>query len=162
MFERCRRDAIEKLAPLKQSMKEQQTAMVQLLDQQFTSNKFTKIQQEKLTYLIVELCEELLCGDDNAELKAMYNQYTESDYDNEAAKEQGVANEFMKSMFEKEFGVDLDDDDIDLQNPQTTAERLAAKSNSWRPKQKRPQPLALNAKNPPNNWQKKPGSGRSC
>ncbi len=127
MFERCRRDAIEKLAPLKQSMKEQQTAMVQLLDQQFTSNKFTKIQQEKLTYLIVELCEELLCGDDNAELKAMYNQYTESDYDSEAAKEQGVANEFMKSMFEKEFGVDLDDDDIDLQNPQTTAERLAAK-----------------------------------
>jgi len=127
MFERCQRDAAEKLAPLKQSMKEQQTAMVQLLDQQFTSNKFTRIQQEKLTHIIVELCEELLCSDDNAELKAMYNKYTESDYDTEVEEEQGVANEFMKSMFEKEFGIALDDDDIDLQNPQATAERLAAK-----------------------------------
>ncbi|MDR4653146.1 MAG: molecular chaperone DnaJ [Nitrosomonas sp.] len=127
MFERCRRDAVEKLAPLKQSMKEQQTAMVQLLDRQFTSNKFTQIQQEKLTHIIVELCEELLCSDDNAELKAMYNKYTQSDYDTEAEEEQDVTTEFMKSMFEKEFGIVLDDDDIDLQNPQATAERLTAK-----------------------------------
>ena len=127
MFERCQRDAVEKLAPLKQSMKEQQTAMVQLLDRQFTSNKFTQIQQEKLTHIIVELCEELLCSDDNAELKAMYNKYTQSDYDTEAEEEQGVTTEFMKSMFEKEFGIVLDDDDIDLQNPQATAERLTAK-----------------------------------
>lgn len=127
MFERCQRDAVEKLAPLKQSMKEQQTAMVQLLDRQFTSNKFTQIQQEKLTHIIVELCEELLCSDDNAELKAMYNKYTQSDYDTEAEEEQDVTTEFMKSMFEKEFGIVLDDDDIDLQNPQATAERLTAK-----------------------------------
>lgn len=127
MFERCQRDAVEKLAPLKQSMKEQQTAMVQLLDRQFTSNKFTQIQQEKLTHIIVELCEELLCSDDNAELKAMYNKYTQSDYDTEAEEEQDVTTEFMKSMFEKEFGIVLDDDDIDLENPQATAERLTAK-----------------------------------
>ena len=127
MFERCQRDAVEKLAPLKQSMKEQQTAMVQLLDRQFTSNKFTRTQQEKLTHIIVELCEELLCSDDNAELKAMYNKYTQSDYDTEAEEEQDVTTEFMKSMFEKEFGIVLDDDDIDLQNPQATAERLTAK-----------------------------------
>lgn len=127
MFERCQRDAVEKLAPLKQSMKEQQTAMVQLLDRQFTSNKFTRTQQEKLTHIIVELCEELLCSDDNAELKTMYNKYTQSNYDTEAEEEQDVATEFMKSMFEKEFGIVLDDDDIDLQNPQATAERLTAK-----------------------------------
>lgn len=127
MFERCQRDAVEKLAPLKQSMKEQQTAMVQLLDRQFTSNKFTQIQQEKLTHIIVELCEELLCSDDNAELKTMYNKYTQSNYDTEAEEEQDVTTEFMKSMFEKEFGIALDDDDIDLQNPQATAERLTAK-----------------------------------
>ncbi|MDR4520415.1 MAG: molecular chaperone DnaJ [Nitrosomonas sp.] len=127
MFERCQRDAVEKLAPLKQSMKEQQTAMVQLLDRQFNSNKFTRNQQEKLTHIIVELCEELLCSDDNAELKSMYNKYTQSDYDTEAEEEQDVKTEFMKSMFEKEFGIVLDDDDIDLQNPQATAERLTAK-----------------------------------
>lgn len=127
MFERCQRDAVEKLAPLKQSMKEQQTAMVQLLDRQFTSNKFTRTQQEKLTHIIVEFCEELLCSDDNAELKAMYNKYTQSDYDSEVEEEQDVTTEFMKSMFEKEFGIALDDDDIDLENPQATAERLTAK-----------------------------------
>lgn len=127
MFERCQRDAVEKLAPLKQCMKEQQTAMVQLLDRQFTSNKFTRTQQEKLTHIIVEFCEELLCSDDNAELKAMYNKYTQSDYDSEVEEEQDVTTEFMKSMFEKEFGIALDDDDIDLENPQATAERLTAK-----------------------------------
>ena len=50
-FERCRTDAVGKLEPLKQSMREQQTAMAHLLDQQFTANKFTKTQQEKLTHL---------------------------------------------------------------------------------------------------------------
>ena len=126
-FERCRTDAVDKLEPLKQSMREQQTAMAHLLDQQFTANKFTKTQQEKLTHLIVELCEELLRSGDNDELKAMYNKYTASDYDTEAEEEQMMANEFMKSMLENEFGVTLDDDDFDLTNPQATAERLAEK-----------------------------------
>lgn len=126
-FERCRHDALDKLDPLKQTMSEHQTAMVHLLDQQFTGNKFTKTQQEKLIHLIVELCEELLRDADNAELKAIYNKYTESDYDTEAEEEQAMANEFMKSMIESEFGVELDPDEFDPNNPQATAERLFEK-----------------------------------
>ncbi len=126
-FERCRTDAIDKLEPLKHTMREQQTAMAHLLDQQFTANKFNKLQQEKLTHLITELCEALLREADNAELKAMYNKYTASDYDTEAAEEQAQANAFMKSMLESEFGVELDPDEFDPNNPQATAERLFEK-----------------------------------
>ena len=126
-FSRCQQDAVEKLEPLKKTLHEHQIEMVNLLDQQFTGNKFTISQQEKLSHLIAETCEGLLQVADNAELKTLYNQYSGGDYDSEALEEQDMANDFIKTMLEREFGVSLDDDEFDVDNPQATVERLAEK-----------------------------------
>ncbi|MBJ6609306.1 MAG: molecular chaperone DnaJ [Candidatus Thiothrix moscowensis] len=126
-FNAVRQEAAEKLEPLRATMHEQQRAMADLLDQQFTSHKFTTNQQEKLSHLICELCEELLRRKDDDTLKTLYNKYSGGDYDSEAQEEQAMANDFIKSMLEQEFGVMLDDDELDMSNPQATAARLAEK-----------------------------------
>lgn len=122
-----RQQAADKLEPLKTTLRGHQLEMARLLDQQFTANKFTANQQDKLSHLISETCEELLQFEDHAELKTLYNKYSGGDYDSEAEEEQAMANDFIKSMLEQEFGVKLDDDEFDMSNPHITAERLAEK-----------------------------------
>lgn len=118
------REAAEKLEPLQKTMQEHQTSMALLLDQQFTSHKFTANQQDKLSHLICTICEELLRTGDNDTLKTLYNQYSGGDYDSEAQAEEDIAADLFKSVMEQEFGVSLDDQEFDLGNPQATAERL--------------------------------------
>ena len=97
----CRQDAVEKLEPLKTTLHEQQIAMVKLLDQQFTSHKFSMNLQDKLSYLILDTCEDLLELDNNAELKTLYNKYSGGDYDAEMQAEQGIADDFIRDRQEK-------------------------------------------------------------
>lgn len=123
-FSQVHQQAVDKLEPLKKTLQEHQTAMVRLLDQQFTSHKFTTNQQDKLSHLISNTCEDLLQSEDSEELKTLYNKYSGSDYDSEAQEEQEMATDFIKSMLEREFGVSLEDDEFDMDNPQATAERL--------------------------------------
>ncbi len=123
-FATVRQEAVEKLEPLRKTMHECQTDMANLLDQQFTSHKFTLNQQEKLSHLISELCEELLRSGDNDDLKTLYNKYSGGDYDTEALEEEEMAADLLKSVMEQQFGVSLEDDEFDLKNPEATAERL--------------------------------------
>lgn len=123
-FAMARQEAVEKLEPLRKTMHGCQTDMANLLDQQFTSHKFTRNQQEKLSFLISDLCEELLRSGDDDNLKTLYNKYSGGDYDTEAQEEEEMAADLFKSVMEQQFGVSLDDDDFDLSNPEATAERL--------------------------------------
>ncbi len=126
-FERCQQDAVTKLEPLKKTLEEQQLAMIKLLDQQFTSHKFTANQQEKLSHLITDTCEDLLQSDDSDELKTLYNKYSGGDYDAEALEEQNMAADFLKQMMERELGITIEDGDFDPNEPEASAERLFAK-----------------------------------
>lgn len=123
-FHRVRQEAAEKLEPLRQTLREHQTAMAKLLDQQFISHKFTANQQEKLSHIISEISEELLQFTDDADLKTLYNQYSGGDYDSEAQEEQDMAADMLKSMMEQQFGISIEDDEFDVNDPQATAERL--------------------------------------
>ncbi len=126
-FNTVRQEAVEKLEPLRKTLREQQTDMANLLDQQFTSHKFTTNQQDKLSHLICELSGELLRHADNDDLKSLYNKYSGGDYDSEAQEEQDMAANFIKSMMEQEFGISIDDGEFDVNDPQATAERLFSK-----------------------------------
>ena len=126
-FSRCQQDAATKLEPLKKTLQEQQVAMVKLLDQQFTSHKFTANQQEKLSHLITETCEDLLQTDGSDELKTLYNKYSGGDYDTEAQEEQDMAADFLKQMMERELGITIEDGEFDPNDPEASAERLFAK-----------------------------------
>lgn len=144
-FELCSRDFAEKLEPLRKTLHERQAELVLLLDQQFTSHKFTASQQDKLTHLITEMCEELISLHQRDDLKAIFNKYSAEDFDSLDQANDDMALGMMKEMFEEEFGVLLDDAEFDIKDPQGTAKRLAEKfkqqqEHAEQKKAKRPQP----------------------
>ncbi|MEN9501204.1 MAG: hypothetical protein RI964_489 [Pseudomonadota bacterium] len=124
---RCQRDAQEKLEPLRQQLHEQQAKMVELLDQQFTSHKFTPNQAEKIAHIITETCEELISLNQRDDLKALFNKYSVEDFDAVDQASDAMAMDFMKAMFEQELGITMDDEAFDINDPQGTVERLHEK-----------------------------------
>lgn len=85
---------------------ELQIRLVHRLDQAVEQKDFTRSEKRMLRELIAELAGEILTGRDDAELKAIYNRHSKSDYDSEEAAQLQV----MKGMFEDMFGLDLGDD----------------------------------------------------
>jgi hypothetical protein len=97
------------LVPLMATGAELQVKLVHTLDRAAAQKELTRTERRKLTELLVDLAGELLMERDDAELKAIYNKHSQSDYDSEEAAEL----QDMKDMFEGMFGVDLGDDEID-------------------------------------------------
>ena len=125
--EQCSRDAVEKLEPLRKTLYSHQADMVWLLDQQFTNQKFTASQRAKLTHLITKTCEELIAFNQRDDLKDIFNKYSADDFDSLDQANEDLTREMMKAMFEENFGLSLDEADLDLNDPKGTAERLAGK-----------------------------------
>lgn len=126
---RCQQEAATKLEPLRKTLSEHQAEMALLLDQMFTSHKFTHSQQEKIAHLICETCEELITLHRRDDLKPLYNRYSADDFDALAQEDEAMAAEMLKEMMQQEFGIALDDEelDFDLNDPQAAAERIAEK-----------------------------------
>jgi hypothetical protein len=120
-----------KLEPLKQSLYEQQAVMVKLLDYLYKTEKFARNQQEKIANLIMQMCNELITMAGRDDLKSLYNQYSETDYDAEVIADKLLEAQLLKDMFEAQFGVTLDDsDELDFADPDKVAARLHEKHAS--------------------------------
>lgn len=90
--------------PLKRTCTDLQIRMVRSLDEAYEHEGLTKPERRKISVLIIELAGDLI--DEDASLKAMYNKYSGSDFDREAAAQAAE----MKSRLEAVLGVDLGDD----------------------------------------------------
>jgi len=123
----------EKLIPLRAAFADSQAEMVALLDTLFLNHKFTKQQQSKIVHLITEICSELMRQHGRDDLKALYARYSGSNYDDVIQGEREMANDFLKSMFEEEYGVELGDEEFDISDPEGTARRLQQKMEEQRP-----------------------------
>lgn len=121
----CQQKVAGKLVPLQETYSGHQTSMVHLIDSLATTHKFTRNQQEKIAHLITTLCEELISRQGREDLKAVYNRYSELDFDEIASEGDEMAASLLKGMFEQEFGIELDMDDFDLSDPQGVADKLA-------------------------------------
>ena len=116
-----------RLHPLQKTYSEHQTELVILLDNFYTSQKFSRSQQDKIKYLILEVCEELIGTHGRDDMKAFYNRYSERDFDSQVQQDAAMQNDFMKSMFEQAFDITLDENELDFSDPMKTAEQLADK-----------------------------------
>lgn len=143
---RCQQETITKLEPLWKTLSEHQAEMALLLDRMFTRHKFTRRQQEKLAYLICETCDELISQHQREDMKPLYNRYSGDDFDAQAQETDEMAADLMKRMMQEEFGIELDDDEMefDPRDPRGAAERLAEKfrqqqeqAEAARPKRKK-------------------------
>jgi hypothetical protein len=124
---RCRQESAATLEPLKNILSEHQAEMAELLDHQCQTRKLTRGQHEKVAHLISEICAELINLRGRDDMKPLYNQYSGSDFDAEVEAGSAMHGEFIRAVFEQEFGIALDDGELDLSDPQATMERLAEK-----------------------------------
>lgn len=106
------------LLPLTKGLMDIQVEFLHSLDRASDHKEMKKSERGMIASLIVDLAGDLLFARDDAELKAVYNKHSHSDYDKkEAADIKG-----MKAMMEDVLGVDLGDD-FDMSSPEDLFKR---------------------------------------
>jgi hypothetical protein len=109
------------LVPLVEASVDLQVKLVHCLDRASDQKGLTGPERRKIASVITELAGELAAERDDAELKAIYNRHSRSDYDSdEAAAMKGV-----KSVLEEVLGFELGDD-LDISSPEDMLARAQA------------------------------------
>ncbi len=111
------------ITPLFEELREQQAALARALDGLYGNKLFKKKDQEKIAYLICDLAMQLIEIEGYEDFKALYNQYSEIDFDSEQADMQAATSELMKSMLEMQFGKTIEEE---LNTPEEVAEFITA------------------------------------
>lgn len=112
---------VSDLLPLQETEMKLQIQLAQALDLSYGQKGVTKGEKRKLSVIIVDLAGEALERQEQEELKALYNKYSQSDFDTEeAAHLEGV-----KSMLEEILGMDLGTD-VDMRSPEDVLKQVEA------------------------------------
>jgi len=115
------RKYLSEFVPLEQVSIDLRTKLVHRLDQAFAQKGLTKSERRTIAELISDLTGELVAASDDPELKTIFNRYSESDFDREAAAEL----DDMKSALEAMLGVELGDD-VDMSSAEDVLQRARA------------------------------------
>jgi hypothetical protein len=86
-------------------------AMVDLLDRSYPDAVFSKADRKTLGQLICEIAGDLIEGGSHEDLKPLYNRYSRSDFDAEAAAVDAQSAAALRSMMER-FGMEFGDADV--------------------------------------------------
>jgi len=123
--------------------------MVYALDRQYADKLFKKRDKEKIGHLISDICDDLISEYGIEELKPLHDKYSDFEYDALKQDADELAGEFLKSMVQDLYGVDLGDDlDVsspekfhaflrDLQEKETENQRHSVNSQTKRKKTKK-------------------------
>lgn len=109
------------LVPLVEALEALQARMAYSLDRAIGLKGITKTERSKIAHLITSLARELLDGRDDAELKALFNKHSRTDYDDEEA----ASLKDTQSALEEMLGVELGDD-VDMNSPEDLLKRVEA------------------------------------
>lgn len=109
------------LVPLVETLEALQARMAYSLDRAIGLKGITKTERSKIAHLITRLTRELLDGHDDAELKALFNKHSRTDYDEEEA----ASLKDTQSALEEMLGVELGDD-VDMNSPADILKRVEA------------------------------------
>ena len=116
-----RRRCAGELVPREARQADLQAGLARALHAAHGQKGVTAAERRKLSLLIVELAASVLEARDDAEMKALYNQHGETDYD----AEEEAADADLKAMLEGIFGVELGDD-VDMRSPEAVAAHMEA------------------------------------
>ena len=100
--------------------------MVKLLDRAYENKLFKKTDKAKLRHLIIDITAELIAEHGLVELKDLHDRYSEVDFDSFQQEGEALAGDFLKSMMENMYGIEIDAD-IDLTSPEQMADLLHEK-----------------------------------
>jgi hypothetical protein len=100
--------------------------LAQLLDRAYEDRQFKKKDKNKLAYIVEEIVSSLITRESSADIKALYNKYTESDFDTDRQEAEAEAADILKSMAETLFDMELPDD-FDMSSPENIQAAMAEK-----------------------------------
>ena len=100
--------------------------MAQLLDRAYENKLFKKTDKAKLRHLITDITAELIAEHGLAELKDLHDKHSDVDFDTFQQEGDALAGDFLKTMMEDMYGVEIDGD-IDLSSPEQMADLLHEK-----------------------------------
>jgi hypothetical protein len=105
--------------PLLDKFKGLQAAMVLALDQALERHKLTKPERRFVAEVICDVAEPLVAQSDDAVMKAIYNKYSDIDFDAQEA----AAAKSMQAAMSQMFGVEIDEA-ADVSSPQDVLEQV--------------------------------------
>lgn len=103
--------------PLEEALSNHKSEWVQLLDKFYDMPLFKKTDKLKMKHLICELSENLITEFNKDDLKALFNKYSDDDYDTIKQQAESAVGDLMKNIAEGMFNVDLGDD-VDISSPE--------------------------------------------
>lgn len=117
-FPRLHQRFESEITPLIRSYQSQRAELVRVFDHAFRSGNFRKRENDKLKHLIIEIGFELIDGHGFDDLKPIYDLYNDQPFDEEKAEMLAENQEMAREMFKNIMGIELDDEELDLENPE--------------------------------------------
>ena len=112
--------------PLRDSYAGFQAQMVELLDSHYVNNRFSRLQKEKVSHIIKDICVELINDHGRDDLKPIANRHSDIDFDDQQEQMKAMGGDVLRAMLESEFGIDPGDVELDMDDPYGTAEKLGS------------------------------------
>lgn len=111
---------VKKAAPLYALYREKRIEMAYLLDRHMADPLLKKTHRAKVTEILVNMLANLIAEEHNDDLVRLYDTYSQTSFSEEQADEE----EFIKSVAEDLFGIDMTD--VPLDSPEAMADALEA------------------------------------
>jgi len=138
----------EQAAPLFARYREKRIEMTQLLDRHMSDPMLKKTHRGKVTEMLLDMLASLIAEEHDDALVRLYDMYSDASFSEEQAQEQ----EFIQSVAEEFFGIDMTD--VPLDSPEAMAQAFEAqfaqaevhRENGARPHKKSAKALAKEAR----------------
>ena len=137
-------EILKTFQPLRDSYAGFQAQMVELLDSHYTNNRFSRLQKQKISHIISDICVELINDHGRDDLKPIANRHSDIDFDDQQEQMKAMSGDVLRAMLESEFGIDPGDIELDMDDPYGTAEKLGSileeqqrKAENQRPRRKK-------------------------
>lgn len=137
-------EVLRTFQPLRDSYAGFQAQMVELLDSHCVNNRFSRLQKEKASHIIKDICVELINDHGRDDLKPIANRHSDIDFDDQQEQMKAMGGDVLRAMLESEFGIDPGDVELDMDDPYGTAEKLGSileeqqrKAEDQRPRRKK-------------------------
>ena len=100
--------------PLRDSYAGFQAQMVELLDSHWVNNRFSRLQKEKVSHIIMDICVELINDHGREDLKPIANRHSDIDFDDQQEQMKAMGGDVLRAMLEAEFGIDPGHVELDM------------------------------------------------
>ncbi len=130
-------EVLKTFQPLRDTYASFQAQMVELLDSHYVTNRFSRLQKEKVSHIIRDICVELINDHGRDDLKPIADSHSDIDFDDQQEQMKAMGGDVLRAMLESEFGLDLGDVGLDMDDPHGTAEKLGGILEEQRPRRKK-------------------------